>query len=208
MNKANKFYSQLFRKSDGSAIIEFAIVAPVFLLLMFGVVEFGLFTYHKVMVERLAVEVSRVASIGKSSDSICTGFPTREEYIKCIVKSMASSMINKDRLEVQVQAVTAGGTAMPDICFDMDPPSSTPATCNMYEDVDGSGAYNGLAASNAGAAGQVIEVRISYPWAVQLPLMKRFFKTVDNQGNERHAVMITSATTIKNEPFADTSVPF
>lgn len=211
LEKMTRFYfRRLFCKNDGSAIIEFALVAPVFFLLLFGVVEFGLYTYHKIMVERIAVDVSRVASIGKSTDSVCSGLPTREDYIRCFVKKRAAGMINGDKIEVHVQALTAGGASTPDICFDVNPPSSEPTTCAMYEDVDGSGAYNGIAASNAGKSGQVIEVRIAYPWSVQIPFMNKFFKTVDNKGNERHAIMISAATVIKNEPFsnADMSVPF
>ncbi|MEQ1790640.1 MAG: hypothetical protein ABL857_09385 [Rickettsiales bacterium] len=143
-----------------------------------------------------------MASIGKSSNSVCSGLPTRESYIRCIVKDKASVLINGNRTEVQIQSLTAGGTTVPDICFDVNPPSSAPATCAVYEDVDGSGPpYNGLAASNAGTAGQLIEVRISYPWSVQIPLLNKFFKTTDSQGNERNVLMITAATVVKNEPF-------
>lgn len=200
-NNMRLFYLNFLRKNDGATIIEFAIVAPVFFLLIFGLTEFGLFTYHKIMVESIAVDISRVASIGKSSDSVCFGFSTRESYIRCLVKNRTSVMINGDKTEVQINTLTAGGAVVPDICFDVDPPSSVPSTCVVYEDVDGNGVYSGIAASNAGNAGEVIEVRISYPWSVQIPLMNKFFKTTDSLGNERNVIMITAATVIKNEPF-------
>ncbi len=191
-------FSGFFRKNDGSALIEFAIVAPVFLLILFGVTEFGLFMYHKITVERIAVEVSRIASIAKTADSgACSGTANQSEYITCIVREKSHALINGDRVQVQIGRVADGGTSLPDICLD-DPvnPSSAPATCTVYEDVDGNGIYRGAAASNYGGNGDTIEVRISYPWSVQFPLLKNYFGSASNKG----ITMITASTTIKNEP--------
>ena len=196
--KRHFFYSRFLRKNDGSAIIEFAIVAPVFFLLFFGVTEFGLFMYHRITIERIAVEVSRISSIGKFSDSVCSGFTNRKDYITCVVKNKASALINGNKVQVQINTLVAGGTTTPDICLDDAlNPTSAPATCIVYEDVNGSGTYNGSASSNLGTAGEVIEVRISYPWVVQFPLAGRFFGSAAHKG----IAMITAATTIKNEPF-------
>lgn len=196
--------SGFFRRSDGTAIIEFAIIAPVFFLIIFGVLEFGLFMYSKSVIEGIAVEISRTASIGKSSGGACsgmTGAKAREDYIRCVVKERAKALIGGDQADVQINTVVAGGTTDPDICFAVTPPSSPAICAGVYEDVNGDGKYNGLAASNAGKPGEAIEVRISYPWNVQFPLMNKFFQTVDSGGNVRHAIMMTSSTVIKNEPF-------
>ena len=37
----------MFKKEDGQAIVEFALVIPIFLLLFFGIVEFGWTSYQK-----------------------------------------------------------------------------------------------------------------------------------------------------------------
>jgi hypothetical protein len=191
-------FSRFFRKNDGSALIEFAIVAPVFLLILFGVTEFGLFMYNKITVERIAVEVSRIASIAKTVDSgSCSGTSNQSEYITCIVREKSSALINGDRLQVQIGRVADGGTSLPDICLDDSAnPSSAPATCNLYEDVDGNGVYRGSAASNYGGNGDTIEVQISYPWSVQFPLLNSYFGSASNKG----IAMIAASTTIKNEP--------
>lgn len=192
------FSSGFFHKNDGSAIIEFAIVAPVFLLLLFGVTEFGLFMYHKITVERVAVEISRMASIGKTADGgACSGTNNQLAFITCIVRDKSHALINGDRVQVQVGTLAAGGTSIPDICLDDSAnPSSTPATCTTYEDVDGNGVYRGAEASNFGGNGDTVEVRISYPWSVQFPLLKKYFGSAANKG----IVMITASTIIKNEP--------
>jgi hypothetical protein len=196
-----RFTSGFFRKNDGSAIIEFALVAPLFFLLVFAMLEFGLFLYSKIIVENIAVEISRTASIGKPSDSQCPDAVDRPAYIKCIVKHRSSVLINGDKTQVQIIKLADGETLVPDICFDVNPPSSEPATCSVYQEVNENSGYQGAQASNLGVGRQLIEARISYPWSVLMPLMGQFFKKTDNKGNTRNVVMITASTVIRNEPF-------
>ncbi len=192
--------SAFMRKNDGSAIIEFAVVAPVFFLIMFGVTEFGFYMYQRITIERIAVEVSRIASITKTSDGpggACPDTTDQIGYITCIVKSKASALINGDRVQVQVGTLAAGGTSVPDICLDdASNPSSAPATCTIYEDVDGNGSYKGAGASDAGTYGDTIEVRISYPMSVMFPIMRDYIGSPGHKG----IVMISSSTIIRNEP--------
>jgi hypothetical protein len=198
-------FAKLFDRDDGATIIEFALVAPVFFLVIFGMFEFGLFMYHKVIIENIAVEVSRAASLGKTSDGGDCSYPNdaagRISYIECVVKQKSSVLINGDKTEVQIVNLQNGETIVPDICFDTDPPSSSPGTCTVYEEVNGKPEYQGAAASEASGGGALIEVRISYPWSVQIPLMNQFFQRTDSQGNTRNVVMITASAVIRNEPF-------
>ncbi len=208
--KPSFFYSNFLRRNDGSAILEFAVVAPIFFLLFFGILEFGLYTYHQMAVERIAMAVSRIAAIGKMGDS--SGCPQSTAgtdsdkqlvYMKCVVKRMAGGLIDGDRIEVVVNTLAAGGTpSAPDICIEdtLPLPSSAPATCDKYEDVNGDGKYNGADASNVGGRGQTIQIRVLYPFSVQFgvqfPIMNQYFG-----GGVNGISMITTATVIKNEPF-------
>lgn len=191
-----------FRKNDGSAIVEFALVAPLFFLLVFAMLEFGLFMYSKMIVENIALEITRAASIDNRDDAGCSvSHPKREDYLACLVKKKASVLIHGDEMQVEFKVVKDGVTVPPDICFDTNPPTSTPATCTVYEEVNGEVGYQGAQISNAGKSGEVIEVRISYPWSVLMPLAGQFFQRTDNEGNTKNVVMITASTVIRNEPF-------
>lgn len=201
-------FSGLFRSNDGATIIEFAVVAPVFFLIMFGMMEFGLYMYHKITVERIAVDVSRISSIQKISDSSCptdTSKTTKErqiDYIICVVKEKSSALINGDRTQVQIANLSAGDSAKtPDICLDNpEKPTSEPVTCTIFEDVDGDGVYThaggiDTGSTNVAGVGDVIEVRISYPWSIQMPFMSQFFGGPAHNG----VVMISESTIIRNE---------
>lgn len=192
-------------KNDGATIIEFAVVAPLFFLLVFALVEFGMILYSKVIIEGIALEVTRTASLGKPNDAQCSNSKSREDYIKCFVKYKSAVLINGDKTQVQILRIGDGGTSVPDICFDTNPPSSDQDKCDVYQEVNGKAGYQGIQASNLGVGGQVIEVRISYPWSILMPLVGEFFKTTDNKGNSRNSFMVTASTVIRNEPFPTAS---
>lgn len=198
-----------FSNESGTAIIEFAIIAPVFFLIFFGLFEFGLFMFHKVVLENIAVEVSRIVSLGGKSSPACLGKVTREDFIKCVVTDKAQVLINPSQVQVQVVKATAPNkSTSPDICLD-DPnnPSSTVLACTQYQELNGTAGYQGIADSDAGLKSDIVEVRITYPWKVQLPLLNEYFSApVYNSvtgvtTTQKGYLSITAVTVIKNEPF-------
>lgn len=200
--------SSFIRNERGASIVEFAIVAPIFFLLIMGILEFGLFMFHKVVIESITMQVGREASLNTSSGSgACMGGNDRFAYIRCYVREKSAYLINGDQVEVNINTVAAGGTRVPDICLDGGVPSSRPTTCNSFEEVNGVPRYQGLdAVNNAGGAGELIEVRVSYPWRVLVPLMSRLIGSEQTSQNgettRTGVVMITSSTVFRNEPAA------
>lgn len=55
---------------DGASAVEFAIVLPILVLLVFGIIEFGLAYNHYVSITHAAREGVRQASVGKSDDVV------------------------------------------------------------------------------------------------------------------------------------------
>lgn len=205
------FIRQAARDARGATIIEFAVVAPLFFMLILGILEFGLFMMHKIAVESLTMEISREATLGKTSGGPCSGTIDRVGYIRCLAQSKGSAFVRHEQLVVQVNPVSANGTIIPDICLRhagvyLDPPSSTEAVCDesgdVHEEINGIPGYQSAAASDMGDAGTVMEVRISYPWKVLIPFMAQFFGSMDGStGEHSGVVMITSSTVVRNEPF-------
>lgn len=51
------------KNQDGATVVEFAIIAPVLFLLIFGIIEFSLLLYNKGMLNNAAREASRAGVI-------------------------------------------------------------------------------------------------------------------------------------------------
>lgn len=199
-----RFFLRAASNREGATIIEFAIVAPVFFLLIFAILEYGLFMFHKIIIESIVMQTARQVSIGKDSGNPeCTAATDRVSYFRCLVEVKTQSLINSELVISQANPVEEGGTYVPDICLDTVPASSAPQECTLFQETNGNPGYQGAdAGANVGTAGQVVEVRVVYPWHVQLPFMRRLLPASPGYvATATDTVMITSSTIIKNEPF-------
>lgn len=52
--------------SAGGAALEFAVVAPVFLMLVFGIIDFSRYAFSVISVRQAAAEAVRAASLGRT----------------------------------------------------------------------------------------------------------------------------------------------
>ena len=192
MKNTRTVFRRLAKNEEGATIVEFAVVAPVFFLLLMGIIEFGLIGFHSVALDAAVAQTSRQASLG----NVPSGFPDRVSYVQSELRDRTQGLINSDSIVISANLVSAGGAgASPDICLTDPPsiggpcPSGTP-----FQDVNGIPGYQGNAAAvTLGGAGDIVEIRASYPWRVQIPLLRDF---VGRDG----VLFITSSTVVKNEP--------
>ena len=59
----NKTIHRLLKANNGSAVVEFAIVLPILLLIVFGIINFGVLMYNQSLIPNAAREGARWASI-------------------------------------------------------------------------------------------------------------------------------------------------
>lgn len=76
------FLGRLLRNRRGNALVEFALVAPVFFLAMFGTIDFGRMLWLASTVEHVAKEGARYAAIRGAEKII----PATESDVKNYVK--------------------------------------------------------------------------------------------------------------------------
>lgn len=177
-----------FSDQGGATIIEFAVVAPVFFLLLMIIIELGLINFSQVAVEAALAQASRSASIG---DARIGG--DRVSTVRALVEQKTSGLINSAQITISATVVGQGTTAPPDYCLD---PPGTPVSCpsNNFVENNGTPSYQGPGAVSLGGSGDLIELRVSYPWRVQMPLLSSIV-------GQRGVMMISSTTVVKNEPF-------
>lgn len=58
------------RKQDGGSLIEFAIIAPVLFVILFGIIEFGVLLYDKAMITNASREGARAGIVYSHPDRI------------------------------------------------------------------------------------------------------------------------------------------
>src|SRR5690606_34982642 len=90
-----KSLRHLWGREDGVTAIEFAVVAPVLLLLMFGIVEFSLIMLVNSVMESATMMTSRLGKTGYVGEGL-----SREQTLLAAVRQRAGALIDPDRLSV------------------------------------------------------------------------------------------------------------
>jgi Flp pilus assembly protein TadG len=60
----------LMRSEKGQSLVEFALVLPILIFLLFGIIDFGRIFYTYLTIEHAGREAARAASIGKDDTTV------------------------------------------------------------------------------------------------------------------------------------------
>ena len=99
-----EFIGRAGRDSSGASAIEFAIVAPVFFLLIFGIVVYGYYFATMSLVNHIAYEAARAAVSGLSDDERSTLAHARAD---ALIASL-SGFLGADTIEVDTAPASDG----------------------------------------------------------------------------------------------------
>ena len=185
--KRDRFY----KNRHGSAVIEFAIVAPVLFLMLLGIIEMGLVFFTTNIMEAATNIAARIGKTGYSGN-----FPSRDQYIRDQIYRLSGGFLDSRRIEISI--LSYGEFAN----IGQEEPFTDQNGNNQYDfgepfiDINGNGRWDrDQGAGNPGGRGDVVFYRVSYPWSIFTPLIGSL--VTDESGNYE----ITALATIRNERF-------
>lgn len=176
---------------EGVTAIEFAIVAPVLCLLVFGIIEFSLIMLVGNIMESATVISSRLGKTGYTDVGV-----TREDTILNSVKSHAGVLIDPSLLTVTSKFYKTFNTINdPEPYVDKNG-NSTYDSGEPFTDVNGNGKWDAdMGTAGYGGPEDVVVYSVSYPWPISTPIIRDLIG--DGHGN----FVITSHAVVKNEPY-------
>jgi Flp pilus assembly pilin Flp len=186
-----RVFSRFTRARDGVTAVEFALLAPVLMLMMFGIIEFSLIMVAYNTMEGATAISSRLGKTGYTASGL-----TRQQTIINAIDDRAGSLIDISRITVASKFYKQYDQINdPEPYIDANGNSSYDAGEN-YTDINGNGAWDAdMGSSGYGSAGDVVVYTVSYPWALMTPIISRII------GNEAGAITITTHAVVKNEPY-------
>jgi Flp pilus assembly protein TadG len=95
------------KNQKGAAAVEFALIAPLLFVLLFGIVEFGFLLYNQVMITNAAREGARAGIIFKTSR------PTLAEITTVVNTYCATHMINFDPSQTPATSIVQTDNSIP-----------------------------------------------------------------------------------------------
>jgi len=135
------------RRSRGASAVEFALIMPLFFLLLFGIVDFGWYFFNQHTIQYATREGARLALVGRTLQDADGNNLTREASIIKTIKENAAAALNPESLRISIYPVGAGYSDPDD----------------WDETVD------------AGAGGDYMRVRVLYTYNFLTPIIGKFF---------------------------------
>jgi Flp pilus assembly protein TadG len=168
--------------TDGSIAIEFAFIAPAFLMLLFGILEVSLSWFGGLVLENGMQEVARMIRTGQVAAASMTQAQFRQQLCNRISGLLSCA---SDRLYIDVRATTTfGATTFPN-------PLNPNGTFNTAMTN-----YNVGVSSKVSGVNSIVLVRAFYVWHISTPFIGQLIANMPN--NDR---LLSASATFRNEPF-------
>jgi Flp pilus assembly protein TadG len=161
----------------GSAAIEFALIAPVFFLLLMGIIENGVIYFAGSTLQYATDNAARFVRTGQAQ--AMSPAMTETDFRNRICADAAPIIACNSNLVVDMNAYTNGygGNSF-------STPIQTDGTLNPEHNI------------NTGTACNVVLLRVSYKWLVITPVLSHFLTNI-NGGYH----LVTATAAFRNEPF-------
>jgi len=168
MNRLQKPQRGVARHSRGQGLVEFALVLPVFLLILFGVMDMGRYVFLNSVLSQAAREAARVGAVEASwvgsGDAACgaAGGPVCPASVNALHTDM-----------------TSGANRM------MAPFASIPVA-NLYSSCDSTSGPAGswtTQTCTTRSAGSVVSVRVQVPFTPITPIIGQIVGTIQTSAS-------------------------
>jgi TadE-like protein len=172
----------------GKAIIEFALVAPIFLGITLSILEFSGIMFVQTLLEGGAREASRYGLTGQTPEGI-----SREAMILQIVSENSFGIIDVDELEMTTSVYGDFSDVGQPEPFTDENGNDAYDEGETYTDVNGNGGWDDdMGAAGLGGPGEVVVYEMTYDWPIMIPWFEPFF------GDH---VTLQANIGVRNEPF-------
>jgi Flp pilus assembly protein TadG len=162
------------RNRDASAIVEFAIVAPMFFALLFAVLETAMVFFAGQVLETITQDSARMILTGQAQQ----GNFTQAAY-RNFVCSQIPALFDCTQMAIDVTSYT----------------SFTAIALN--NPIDAGGNYTPPNGWSCGGPGSIVLVRVFYPW--QMVVTGLGYNISNMSGNQR---LLIATAAFQNEPYS------
>lgn len=166
---------------SGSAAIEFAVVAPVLFLFLFGIIETGVLFFASASLQNATDDTARLIRTGQLSGALTAS--TLKTQICSEVAGLISSANCTANLQVDLRAYS----------------NFTGASYPSVTQADGTVDTTKLAVQSVSSC-QVVLIRSFYPWSIMTPLMAPLLQNIP--GGQ---YLLASAAAFRSEPYVSGS---
>ncbi len=175
----------------GSLAVEYALLLPVFMTLIFGSVEMGRVFMVYSALEGAVTESTRIAITG----NVPAGFATSDAYIKDYVQTALTSIAKDSVVSINMSIYDSFANIGQPEPFTGTNGNTTYDIGECYTDINNNAAWDAdMGAAGTGAGENIMVMNVS----VDLPYISgNILKNITG----KNSIVLTSSTAVRNEPF-------
>lgn len=185
---------EFLKGRDGASVAEFAIVLPVLLLLVGGIIEMSMLMFVNVLAEGGLREAARYGITGQGATE-----GIRDDEIIEIVNQHTHGLIDLETAGLSTLSYSSFGAIGQPEPFE-DGSNGQPANGEFdvgedFDDVNGNDTWDGdQGAPGAGGPGDVVMYELTYDWDFVTPVLGAF-------AGQDHGITMSASIAVRNEPY-------
>lgn len=182
---------RLLKNAEGITTLEFALVAPVLLTMVFGIVEIGVLLFTSMVIESAVSNTSRLGKTGYTGTNI-----SRQQTIMNMLTTSSKGMLDMSKVVITTKSYSNfDKVGDPEPYTDLNN-NGTRNSNEPYNDINGNGQYDtDMGKAGLGGADDVVVYTVSYPWQIMTPVLQQLMGT-------NGTYTLSSRVVVKNEPYA------
>lgn len=178
----------VLRDRNGSTVVEFAIVFPVFLVMVIGIIEIAMVIFISSSIESAVLEASRFGITGGT-----TGGVSRQQRVLDIVNENTYGLVDMATVDVDTLVYGSFSDIGEPEPFDDANGSGSFDDGELFSDVNGNGMWDpDMGAAGLGGPSDVVVYSVTYDWGIMTPLF---------QGIMGDSMRHVSSVAVRNEPY-------
>ena len=183
--------SRLFlADSEGATAVEFAMVAPIFFLLIIGMIELSLVMMANAILQSAVGDAARTGITGNSPAGT-----NRTDAIEAAIDSLTGGLLDPARIQLDVLVYPSFDSIGKPEPFSDQNGNGTYDTGEPFTDVNGNGHWDAdMGAAGLGGPGDIVLYRARYDWQLITPFIRNVFLPDG-------AIHLEATTAVRNEPF-------
>lgn len=175
---------------QGSSLIEFALTAPLMVLMIVGAIEFGMIMFVSTLMESALRDAARFGITGQVPDGA-----TRLDQILAIVEQRTIGLVDMSNAKIEVRVYPTFGDVGRGESYIDGNGNGAYDPGETFTDENGNGAYDSdVGQEGAGDAGSIVAYRMEYAWPLRTPL-------AGNLIGQNGKFVLRSAIAVRNEPY-------
>ncbi len=175
---------------EGATAVEFALVAPVFFLLIIGMIELSLLMMADAILQSAVGDAARTGITGSSPAG-----SSRTDAIQAAIAGLTGGILDPDRIELDVLVYPSFDSIGKPEPFTDQNGNGTYDAGEPFTDTNGNGHWDAdMGAAGLGGPGDIVLYRARYDWRLITPFIRGL---VLPDG----VVHLEATTAVRNEPF-------